>query len=132
MHAELKPAEKVAIVAREQAIEPVLMVGDGMNDAPALAAAEVGIAMGARGSAASAQAADAVIVVDKLDRVADALRIARHSRKVALQSVGIGMGLSFVGMIAAALGYLGPVEGALAQEVIDAAAVLNALRALRS
>ena len=132
VHAELKPAEKVAIVAREQAIEPVLMVGDGMNDAPALAAAEVGIAMGARGSAASAQAADAVIVVDKLDRVADALRIARHSRKVALQSVGIGMGLSFVGMIAAALGYLGPVEGALAQEVIDAAAVLNALRALRS
>ena len=131
VHAELKPAEKVAIVAREQAIEPVLMVGDGMNDAPALAAAEVGIAMGARGSAASAQAADAVIVVDKLDRVADALRIARHSRRVALQSVGIGMGLSFVGMIAAAFGYLGPVEGALAQEVIDAAAVLNALRALR-
>lgn len=131
IHAELKPEEKVAIVAREQAREPVLMVGDGMNDAPALAAAEVGIAMGARGSAASAQAADAVIVVDRLDRVADALRIARHSRRVALQSVAIGMGLSFAGMIAGALGFIGPVEGALAQEVIDAAAVLNALRALR-
>lgn len=132
VHAGLKPADKVAIVATEQARARVLMVGDGMNDAPALAAAEVGIAMGARGSAASAAAADAVVIVDRLDRVADAVQVSRHARRVALQSVAIGMGLSCAGMLAASLGYIGPVEGALAQEVIDAAAVLNALRALRA
>ena len=132
VHAELKPAEKVAVIAAEQAREPVLMVGDGMNDAPALAAAGIGIAMGARGSAASAEAADAVVIVDRLDRVVDALVAARKARRVALQSVGIGMGLSTAGMVAAALGYMGPVEGAIAQEFIDAAAVLNALRALRA
>ena len=86
--------------------------------------------MGARGSAASSDAAGAVVMIDRIDRVAEALHIARHTRAVALQSVMIGMALSLAGMIAAAAGYLTPVQGALLQEAIDAAAVLNALRAL--
>jgi P-type E1-E2 ATPase len=101
-----------------------------VNDAPALAVADVGVAMGARGAAASAEAADVVLLVDRLDRILPALRIAQRSRRIALQSVYAGIGLSFVGMVAAALGYLPPVQGALLQEVIDVAVILNALRAL--
>ena len=130
VHAELTPEAKVALVRAERAGGPVLMVGDGVNDAPALAAADVGVAMGARGAAASAEAAEVVLLVDQLDRLLPGLVIARGARAIALQSVAAGIGLSTLGMLAAAAGWLSPVEGALLQEAIDVAVILNALRAL--
>jgi P-type E1-E2 ATPase len=131
VHAGLTPDQKVLLVRTERASGPVMMVGDGVNDAPALAAADVGVAMGARGAAASAEAADVVLLVDRLDPLLPGLEVARGARRIALESVVVGIGLSIFGMIAAALGYLAPVEGALLQEVIDVAVILNALRALR-
>lgn len=131
VHAGLTPDGKVALVLTEREAGPVMMVGDGVNDAPALAVADVGVAMGARGAAASAEAADVVLLVDRVDRIAPGIEIARRSRHIALQSVVAGIGLSVVGMIAAAFGYLTPVQGALLQEAIDVAVILNALRALR-
>ena len=131
VHAELTPDQKVLLVLSERKNGPVMMVGDGVNDAPALAAADVGVAMGARGAAASAEAADAVLLVDDLGRLLAGLEVAVRSRRIALQSVAAGIGLSVAGMVAAALGYLSPVQGALLQEVIDVAVILNALRALR-
>lgn len=128
--AERSPEEKVAAVLAERANGPTLMVGDGINDAPALAAADAGVAMGARGASASSEAADVVLTVDRLDRLGEAMRIARRARGIALQSVLAGMGLSLAGMLAAAAGYLPPVAGALLQEGIDVAVILNALRAL--
>ena len=128
---ERDPADKVDAVKAEGEFGPTIMVGDGVNDAPALAAADVGVAMGARGATASSEAADVVLVVDRLDRVAEAMRIARRSRGIAVQSVVIGMGLSFVGMLFGAFGLLLPVGGAIVQEAIDVAVILNALRALR-
>ena len=130
VRADLTPDQKIVVVLSERKNGPVMMIGDGVNDAPALAAADVGVAMGARGSAASAEAADAVLLVDQLDRVVTAIRVARRSRFIALESVYAGIGLSVIGMIAAAFGYLTPVQGALIQEVIDVAVILNALRAL--
>jgi soluble P-type ATPase len=127
---EMTPDDKTIAVEAERSNGPVLMIGDGVNDAPALAAADIGIAMGARGAAASSEAADVVILVDRLDRVVDAVRIARRSRAIALQSVYAGIGLSIAGMVAASFGYLPPVQGALLQEAIDVAVILNALRAL--
>jgi heavy metal translocating P-type ATPase len=128
---DLTPEGKVVAVRREAATRPVMMVGDGVNDAPALAAADVGVAMGARGAAASSEAANVVLLVDELYPLAAALNTARRTRTIALQSVFIGLGLSIVGMIVAAFGYLPPVQGALLQEAIDVAVILNALRALR-
>jgi RND family efflux transporter MFP subunit len=129
--ADRVPSDKVDAVASEQRLHPTLMVGDGINDAPALAAADVGIAMGARGASASSEAADVVILVDQLDRVSDAVVIARRTRGIAMQSIVAGMSLSAAAMAAAALGWLAPVAGALTQEAIDITVILNALRALR-
>lgn len=130
VRSELTPDQKVLVVLSERKNGPVMMIGDGVNDAPALAAADVGVAMGARGAAASAEAADVVILVDHLDRILPAIEIARRSRFIALEGVFVGMGLSLIGMVAAALGLLTPVQGALIQEAIDVAVILNALRAL--
>jgi heavy metal translocating P-type ATPase len=131
VRSELTPDQKILVVLSERKNGPVMMIGDGVNDAPALAAADIGMAMGAKGAAASAEAADVVLLVDALDRVLPAIRIALRSRRIALESVGAGMGLSVVAMIAAALGAITPVEGALFQEMIDVAVIFNALRALR-
>ncbi len=128
---ERDPTDKVDAVRAEGERGVTIMVGDGVNDAPALAAADVGVAMGARGATASSEAADVVLMVDRLDRVAEALRISRRSRGIAVQSVVAGMGMSFVGMLLGAAGLLQPVGGALVQEAIDVIVILNALRALR-
>ena len=127
VHADLSPEGKIAAVRAER---PCLMIGDGINDAPALAAADVGVAMGARGAAAAAEAAEVVLLVDRIDRIAAAIETARRARRIAVQSMAIGMGLSLVAMMVAAAGYLPPVWGAVLQEGIDVAVILNALRAL--
>lgn len=127
--AERSPEEKVDAVREAADGGQVVMVGDGLNDAAALAVADVGIAMGARGASASSEAADAVIVSDRFDRVADAVVIARRSRRIAVGSIQAGMALSGIAMAFAAFGYLTPVAGALVQEAIDVATILNALRA---
>ena len=128
--ADRNPGEKLAEVAAERARAPTMMVGDGINDAPALAAATVGVAMGARGATASSEAADVVILTDRLHPVAEVVLIAQRTRAIALQSVVAGLALSGIAMVAAALGYLPPVAGALLQEAIDVAVILNALRSL--
>ncbi len=130
--ARCTPQEKVARVRAEADRAVTVMVGDGVNDAPALAEAHVGVAMGATGATASADVADAVLTVDRLDPLADAVEVARHARRIAVQSATIGMGLAVLAMCFAAAGRLPPVAGAFLQEGIDVLVILNALRALRS
>ena len=129
--AEQSPANKIEAVRAARTEGITVMVGDGINDAPALAAADVGVAMGARGATASSEAADVVLLVDRLDRLALAMSIARRSRRIAVQSVVAGMALSLIAMAIAAAGWLPPAPGALLQEGIDVAVILNALRALQ-
>lgn len=128
--ADASPADKVAVVNAESSKAATMMVGDGINDAPALAMATVGVAMGARGATASSEAADVVVLTDSLGAVATAVEIASRTTMIARQSIVAGIGLSALAMIAAAFGFLSPVSGALLQEAIDVAVILNALRAL--
>ena len=129
VHAELLPAEKVALAA-EMAPRPMMMVGDGVNDAPVLAAADVGIAMGARGSTAAGEAADAVVLKDSLAPVVGAAAIGRHTLQVAYTAIWIGIVLSVGLMLIATTGVIPAVVGAFTQELVDLATILYALRAL--
>ncbi len=129
--ADRVPSDKVDAVRAEQRLNPTVMVGDGINDAPALACADVGIALGARGASASSEAADVVILADRLDRVAEAIIVAQRARRIAVESILAGMSLSTLAMLAAMVGWLAPVPAAIVQEVIDVAVILNALRALQ-
>lgn len=128
--AECTPRDKVEALEELRSEGITTMVGDGINDAPALASADVGVAMGARGATASSEAARVVLLVDELDRLVDAIGIAQRSRSIAGQSVAIGMGLSLVAMTVASFGLLAPLVGALVQEGIDVVAIVNSLRAL--
>jgi heavy metal translocating P-type ATPase len=128
--ADRVPSDKVDAVRSEQRLHSTIMVGDGINDAPALASADVGVALGARGASASSEAADVVILADRLDRVGEAIMIAQRARRIAVESIVAGMAFSTLAMLAAVFGWLRPVPAAVVQEVIDVAVILNALRAL--
>ncbi|MFF1635294.1 heavy metal translocating P-type ATPase [Leifsonia sp. NPDC058248] len=129
VRAECLPADKVAEV-RGIAKRPVIMVGDGVNDAPVLAAADVGIALGAKGATAASESADAVILVDDISRVASAVEFGRDTVRIALQSIWLGIAVSVVLMAIAAFGLIPATAGALIQELVDLTTILAALRAV--
>jgi soluble P-type ATPase/hemerythrin-like domain-containing protein len=129
VRAQQTPAQKVETVLAERANGRTAMCGDGVNDAPALAAADVGIALAAHGSTASAEAADVILTTDRIGALGDAIAISRRSGRIAKQAVAVGMALSLVAMGLAAVGLLVPTVGALMQEGIDVLAILLALRA---
>ncbi|MDG7016578.1 MAG: heavy metal translocating P-type ATPase, partial [Nitrososphaerota archaeon] len=130
VHAHLLPAQKVEEVKRLTAeYGTALMVGDGINDAPALASATVGIAMGAHGTGISSEAADIVLLVDDVTKVDDGIAIGQRMLRIAKQSILFGIGASFVLMVIASFGYIQPASGAIMQEVLDVTVILNALRA---
>ena len=132
VRADLMPSAKVEAIHELRWAAPdavVVMVGDGINDAPALAAASVGVAMGSHAPAASADAADLVLLVDDIERVGEAVAIGQRTRRIALQSIGFGLGVSGLLMVIAAAGYIVPTVGAVLQEVLDIAVIVNALRA---
>ncbi|ROP58639.1 heavy metal translocating P-type ATPase [Curtobacterium sp. PhB115] len=128
LRAECRPGDKVTAV-RELTERPVLMIGDGVNDAPVLAVADVGVAMGARGASAASETADAVVLVESVERVAVAVRIGRETVRIARQSIWIGMGASVGLMLVASTGVVPAVVGALLQELVDVVTILAALRA---
>jgi heavy metal translocating P-type ATPase len=130
LDADLLPTDKVTAVRKlAEKFNPLVMVGDGINDAPALATATVGVAMGARGSGISSEAADIVLLVDDVTLVGDAIAIGQHTLHIAKQSIYIGLGVSFGLMIVASFGLIPAPIGALCQEALDVAVILNALRA---
>lgn len=131
VHAECLPDDKVRII-REAQPRPVVMVGDGVNDAPVLAVADVGIAMGAKGSTAASESAGVVILIDDLARVARAVAIGQRTVRIALQSIWLGIAISIALMLVAAVGLLPAIAGAALQEVVDLIAILGALRAVRA
>lgn len=130
VHADLLPADKVRILT-EATPKPVLMVGDGVNDAPVLALADVGIALGARGATAASETADVVIVKDDIFPVVTAVAVGRRTMRVAKESIWAGIALSIILMVVAAFGVIPAVVGALLQEVVDVVSIANSLRAMR-
>jgi len=131
VRAECLPEDKVVAV-RDASPRPVVMVGDGVNDAPVLAVSDVGIAMGAKGSTSAAESADIVILLDDVSRVARAMSISQRTVTIALQSIWLGIAFSVALMGVAAAGYLPAIVGAAMQEVVDLVSILGALRALRA
>jgi P-type E1-E2 ATPase len=129
---DLLPEDKVAIVAQlDRAGERVLMVGDGVNDAPALSRAAVGVALASHGRGIASESADVILLDDDVAGVAEAVEIGRKTMRIARQSILVGLGLSAAAMMFAAAGIIGPVTGAVIQEAIDVAVILNALRTSR-
>jgi P-type E1-E2 ATPase len=127
VHSAKTPEDKLEITRKEVSVSPTLFLGDGVNDAPAMQAATVGVAFGVHSDVTS-EAADAVILETSLGRVDELIHIGQRMRRIALQSAVGGMMLSILGMFAAAFGHLPPIGGAIVQEAIDLAAVLNAVR----
>lgn len=130
VHAECLPEEKINVLKDlDETDRPAIMVGDGVNDAPALAIADIGIAMGAHGSTAASESADAVILKDDLSRVSEAVRLSQYTMRIARQSVLIGIVICVVLMLIASTGVIPALLGAALQEVIDTVSILSALRA---
>ena len=129
LQAELLPEQKVEWLKKiQKEYGPMAMVGDGVNDAPALAVASVGIAMASHGATAASETGDIVIMVNNMHRVHDALHIAQNAMKLAKQGIFFGMGVSVILMVLALLGYITPIFGALMQEILDVIVIMNALR----